>query len=122
MKGLIYSTLVFFMGTLWMNAQTKKPLDHQSFDIWNEIENTQISNDGNWVSYELQPGKGNSNLGLYNGKNGTTVLFERGSEAVFTSDNEYLIFKVVPDADTIAFFEEARNRKGKFTIRHFSGI
>jgi len=111
MKGLIYSTLVFFMGTLWMNAQTKKPLDHQSFDIWNEIENTQISNDGNWVSYELQPGKGNSNLGLYNGKNGTTVLFERGSEAVFTSDNEYLIFKVVPDADTIAFLKKQEIEK-----------
>ncbi len=113
MKGFIYSTLFFFLGTLLLNAQTKKPLDHQSFDIWNEIENTQISNDGNWVSYELQPGKGNSNLGLYNGTNGSTILFERGSDAVFTSDNEYLIFKIVPDEDTIAFLKEQNIEKEK---------
>lgn len=114
MKGFIYSIVFLFMSSFIAKAQTKKPLDHQAFDLWNEIENPQISNDGNWVSYVLQPGKGNSKLGLYNGKSGATVLFERGSDAVFTSDNEYLIFKIAPDADTVDYLKELKIDKEDF--------
>ena len=108
MKSFIYAIMVFFMSNQLLNAQIKKPLDHQAFDIWNEIENPQISDDGNWVTYELQPGKGNSKLGLYNGKSGETVFFERGSDAVFTADNEHLIFKIVPDADSVAYWKDQK--------------
>jgi dipeptidyl aminopeptidase/acylaminoacyl peptidase len=114
MKGFIYSTIVFSMSILFLNAQTKKPLDHQAFDTWNEIENPQISNDGNWVLYVIKPGKGNPRLGLYNGKSGKTVFFERGSEGMFTSDNQYLMVKIIPDADTVAYMKEQKMEKDDF--------
>lgn len=114
MKSFIYSLMVVYMSALLGNAQTKDPLNHQAFDIWNEIENPQISNDGNWVSYVLQPGKGNSSLGLYNGKNGATIVFERASDAIFTADNEYLIFKIVPDGDTLALLKEQKVDKKEY--------
>ena len=49
--------LVFVLAILLIPAsafgQVKRPLDHDAYDIWMEIEDQAISHDGRWVAYRV---------------------------------------------------------------------
>ena len=47
--------IILFLSTYSLVAQnlSKKQLDHADFDIWRTIDQEQISNDGQWVTYSL---------------------------------------------------------------------
>jgi len=103
------SLLTFFCigWVTWVSGQSipKKILDHKELVSWNRIEQSLISNDGKWVSYQLKAEEGDPTLVLWNASNGASIKFERGNKAVFTADNTKLIYLVSPHQDSI------KNRK-----------
>ena len=51
----------------------KKVLDHKDFDIWNRIQNSQISSNGDFIMYSLQRGEEDSFLKIKD-KNANLIL------------------------------------------------
>jgi dipeptidyl aminopeptidase/acylaminoacyl peptidase len=98
-----YLLTLLFLHTfvLAFSQSVKKPLDHSTYDTWNTIRNVQVSNDGNWVSYELRPGQGSATMKLYD-KNGIEKgRFERSKGAGFAWDGDFLAWMISPSFDSL---------------------
>jgi dipeptidyl aminopeptidase/acylaminoacyl peptidase len=79
----------------------KETLDHSTYDIWNTIQNVRITNDGNWVAYQLQPGEGDPTLKLVDKNGDERGSYERSNKAAFSWDSEYLIWRITAPLDTL---------------------
>ena len=97
--------LVLFVGQL--NAQ-KLPLTLQAADEWKSIVNDIISPNGEFVSYEKDPQKGDGLLLLKKINGEVVVNFNRGKGAQFTYGSKYLIFKISPTEDTIRYAKRSK--------------
>ncbi len=99
---------IIFLTVLCTAQNVKKPLDEQAYFNWNSIENSCISNDGKWVSYEINPGFGDGKLALYQVEAKTTQFFERALEPKFDHDLPFLLFKITPPKE---FIDSLRRKK-----------
>ncbi|WP_372753609.1 alpha/beta hydrolase family protein [Labilibaculum sp.] len=89
-----------FLGSL--QAQTNKfPLNHSDYDAWKNLKNQQISDDGEWISYEVNPQKGDGFLYLYEVSTGKLDSVSRGYKAVFSPGSEVVSFSIKAQYDTI---------------------
>lgn len=105
-------TLYFFafLASFAANAQ-KKPLTHDVYDSWKSIENTQISSNGAWASYELNPQDGDGKLLFYGLQKSKIDSIARGKDARFTFDDAFSVFKIVPVKDSVRFAKKAKKKK-----------
>ena len=63
MKPLLLSAIaVAFLAPTALQAQEKRPLDHDVYDSWNSIQGQRISDDGRWVLFTLDPQEGDAEL------------------------------------------------------------
>lgn len=97
--------LLFLLPVLIVTAQTKKPLDHSVYPIWKSLSGQTISNNGQWVSFEINPGRGDGNLNLVNLTSNSKEVYPRGKGLVFSPASKYAAFRVTP------FFEKVRTLK-----------
>ncbi len=98
-KGFFLSSLIVAeaVGTLWAG----KPLGHEDFDAWNSVRNQQISRNGEWAAYLVNPQEGDGVLTLYNTKTGKKIDIPRGYRSQFTPDSRWAVALVkAPFADT----------------------
>ncbi len=79
----------------------KKTLGHEELVTWKRLNNTQISNDGNVVIYQLKGEEGDGVLRVYTAKNEATTIIPRGESAKISVDNRFVIFKIKPQKDTL---------------------
>ena len=93
--------LPLFMNLTKAQSTEKKTLNYDAFTSWNRIVDEAISNNGQWVVYQIKPVKGDSKLGVYNAKTKQTQFFHRGNTPQFSSDNQFLVFQISPFEDTI---------------------
>jgi dipeptidyl aminopeptidase/acylaminoacyl peptidase len=94
-----YALLVifFFYSHLLIHAQqTKIPLDHSVYESWKNLENARISNNGKWVTYEINPQQGDGYLYLVNIKENRIDSVPRGYNPVFSNQSEFLVFRIKP--------------------------
>ena len=99
MKRTIFVLLgICFLVPTSLVAQSgqKIPLDHSVYDSWKDLSNSIISDDGKWVSYEINPQKGDGWLYLKNVVSGDLDSLPRGFNARFTSNSDFLVFKIKP--------------------------
>ena len=54
-----------------VSGLAKKPLDHDSFDSWNNVQISSLSNDGVWAAYAVNPQEGDGTLYFRNTKSGS---------------------------------------------------
>jgi len=83
------------------NSGNKATLDHSVYDKWNTLGKVKISKDGNWTIFEVNPLKGDGKLFLQNLKSGEEVYVERGYDAVFSANSDFIVFKIKPEHETI---------------------
>ncbi len=102
----IFFFLIFSLSFLSTQAQIK-PLDHSAYDGWQSINSSQISNDGKWVVYEIQPQEGDGELIIQSTENTYKKNLPRGYNATITEDSRFVIFKIKP------FFKDTRDAKIK---------
>lgn len=79
----------------------KKVIDHTAYDGWKTLKNEKISNDGNFISYEITPLRGDGFLYIYNVKSGKLDSIPRASNASFSGNSNYVAFKIAPGFDTL---------------------
>lgn len=95
-------TFILILVTNVIVAQShKKPLDHSTYDIWNTIRNVRITNDGKWITYQLEPGEGDATLKLIDRNGDEQGSYSRSKKAAFTWDSEYLVWMISAPLDTI---------------------
>jgi len=96
----LLSFLLFFSSLLF--SQNKKPLDHADVHRWRKIEQQKLSNNGQWAVWAQTPvSEGDATLYLWNAASGATLVFPRSSEAQFSDDSKWLVFKIKPALDTL---------------------
>ena len=99
MKLTVPLFLLFFVYSLSAQKPIKKPLHIEDFADWRTISNSIISNDGDYVAFELNPQKGDGNL-IINQKNRNDTI-PRGDKAKFSPENDFIVFEIEQPEDTI---------------------
>lgn len=99
----LFFIVIFLFFSLSENciAQNKIPLDFTVYDSWKDLDNTLISGNGRWVSFEVNPQKGDGWLFLHNIETGTKDSVARGYGAKFSTGSDFLVFKIKAQEDTI---------------------
>ena len=69
-------------------------MDHHTCEIWNEITNPKISNDGKFIAYEQNPGIGDGSLILYKVEKGTGYVIPRAYNASFNNSSAFMVSKI----------------------------
>ncbi|MBM3405196.1 MAG: S9 family peptidase [Bacteroidetes bacterium] len=98
-------TIAFLLlaAFLKLSAQEihKVPLTPSDFAKWRTIGNPIISNDGNFVSWEANPQRGDGWFYLYDALSGKSDSIPRGYKAAFAASSDYILFQIKPELDTI---------------------
>ncbi len=89
----------------------KKPLTHDDYDGWNFLSRQQISPDGNWISWEVNPQSGDGWLHYLDRRTGTVDSVARGTRVSFSPGSEYMAFRIRPQAAEIRRVK-AENKRG----------
>ena len=113
MKTTGHILLILFCilaGSTEATGQLKKSLDHSDYDSWKSLSNSKISNDGMWVSYEINPQEGDGYLYLYDIKNVQSDSIARGFNATISNQSEFFVYQVKP---TFAETRKAKKDKKK---------
>jgi len=95
------SPLILFVLLLSGVYGQKKVIDHTAYNDWKKNENQQISNNGKYISYEVNPHRGDGQQFIYSIETAKLDSFPRGKEAKFSFDSDYLTFKITPGFDTL---------------------
>lgn len=107
MKKILYLVFVIMLFSISAISQDsngtgyKKILDHSVYEKWNTIGKVKISNDGNWTFFEVNPLKGDGKLILKNLINDKGITVERGYDAVFSANSDFIVFKIKAENETI---------------------
>lgn len=104
-------TVLFFNNLAFSQ---KKALDHTVYTTWKSVKNQQISADGNYVSYEINPHRGDGILYLTQPTSTFEKQFHRGNKAVFSSDENVFMFSIQPGYDTLRNLELDEVKKEKW--------
>ncbi len=101
MKKLLFTLIASSFLTMGIAQTNKRALRHSDYDGWKDIENQIISNDGDWLCYEVNPQRGDGYLYLYQHSTAKLDSFPRGYDAKFTPQSESLVFRIKTQFDTI---------------------
>lgn len=101
-KTIRFSVLIIALSIFTgVFGQNKIPVDHRVYDSWKSIEGQIISNDGNYISYEVNPQEGDGSLYIYNIEENEATTIPRGKGAKFSPNSSFVVFKIVPQFDTL---------------------
>lgn len=103
MNRFIQHLLCFLLTTPLLAQIQKRPLTGADYDRWQSVRFEKISNDGNWIAYQIDPQDGDGRLEVVAGGSNTSTtryVFPRGYMAQFTPDSKFLVMRLkVPVAD-----------------------
>lgn len=111
MKSIL--AICFILASFILFGQ-KKIIDHTVYNDWKKNEAQIVSNNGQYVSYEINPHKGDGFLYVYNLTTEKTDSFPRGKEAKFSFESDYMVFKITPGFDTLRNCELKKVDKKKW--------
>ncbi len=98
---LVALVFVFLMGPV----AAKAPLDHELYTVWNRIEASDLSRDGQWVWWRQAPEQADGELLVRATDGGQVFQVAQGADARFSHDSEYLVLLAHPG------FEAARKAR-----------
>ncbi len=101
-KLLIIKILLLLILTGYSYSQEKDTviskvvLDHSVYEKWNRLENPKIDLSGNYVSYEINPQRGDGFLVNIDLKSNKIDTFYRSYELSYSANSDFIIFKTKP--------------------------
>lgn len=101
-RSLAVALLIVSLGLAGVapaGAQNK-PLTHDAYDRWDEIETQALSDDGEWALYVTAPPKGNAELQIKDLSLDQTYTVPRGEEPQFTESSAFAVFLIDPPYDS----------------------
>ena len=111
MQKIALLTISFLIMLLQAGFAQKKPLTHDVYDDWKDIDAQRISNDGQYVVYEVNPAQGDGALYLHDADQTAPQTFLRGKQPEFAHDSRFLVFKTVPPYDTVRHMKLAEKKE-----------
>ena len=97
MKYLIL--LATALSSSFLFAQ-KKPLTWGQHNEWERVARREISDNGQWMSYQINPLIGDGTLHLHNYSKGLHIEFDRGYKLQFDANNQFAVFMIKPYHDS----------------------
>jgi hypothetical protein len=79
----------------------KKPLDHDSYDIWNRIAGQSITDDGRWVLYGVASEANDPRLMVKQVAGSGSFEIERGEAGEFSEDSRFVVFRIKPGKEAV---------------------
>ena len=113
MKNLFCYLLVFLSLNL---LGQKKILDHPDFDIWNSIQRSNISSNGDYVIYSLVKGEKDSELKIKDYNGNLILKHDRSENNRFTYDSRFVLFKIKALKDSIIEMKRRKVKKNKMPM------
>ena len=113
MKNLFCYLLVFL--SLNLSGQ-KKILDHPDFDIWNSIQRSNISSNGDYVIYSLVKGEKDSELKIKDYNGNLILKHDRSENNRFTYDSKFVLFNIKAWKDSIVEMKRRKVKKNKMPM------
>ena len=104
---LIYCFVFLFAGLV----QGQSVMDESVYSTWNKIKNAKISNNGQWISYELEPGYGDKTVVLYNTVSKQELKYKSASKAKFSYDSDFFAFIIHPENDSLRSLKLKKTKK-----------
>jgi dipeptidyl aminopeptidase/acylaminoacyl peptidase len=108
-SSLLRTSALVLLLPLAAAGQEKPALDHEVYDIWNRIQQQEISADGAWFHYRVAPGWGDATLHVERIDGSSSHLIERGENASLTRDGRFLVFGISPTREALDEAAEDRN-------------
>jgi dipeptidyl aminopeptidase/acylaminoacyl peptidase len=96
--AFVFSWILIHVSVL---AQEKKSLTPGDMPDWKNLKSAKISNNGKWVTYEVNPNVGDGILYVKNPDTGIEKQFDRGYKAKFSPKNNYVVFMIKPHIDSL---------------------
>ncbi len=120
-----FSTLILLVLFVQYSYAQKKPLTHDVYDLWESVDNSTISNNGLYISYEVNPQEGDGRAVIESVDKKVKVTIPRGYGVLFPASGDYAIVKIkAPYAATrdarIKKVPAARMPKDSFAIVQLS--
>ena len=112
----IFLTSFFISSSLWAQSSLRPPKKRLSpavYKQWKRLSRTQATDDGRWISYEINPAKGDGFLYLYNTETGAKDSIARGTAARFSPDGSFIAFLIEPQYDTLRNMKLRKVKKSK---------
>jgi dipeptidyl aminopeptidase/acylaminoacyl peptidase len=111
------SLLIMLVFGFSVFAQTgKRPLTFDDILKWNRITETVISNNGEFIVYKHEPGKGDPVLKISTPKAEEIASINYGTDAQITSDSKFVVFTLKPAQDTIRQLKLKKTKKEDLPI------
>ncbi len=86
---------------LAQNIEERRSLEHDDYDLWNTITGKAISNNGKWIYYSVQPGKGDATLKIREVESAREYSVLRGQRPEFSFDSRFVVYTIEPDPEVI---------------------
>ncbi len=128
-------SILLLCNIAYSQTMIKKPLTHDVYDGWKKTDKPLISDNGKYISYEINPLKGDGWLHLQNPVNNKHDSLYRGQDALFSSGSDIMAFRIVQPEDTLHKLKLAKKKKDelpkdslgiwlleKDTILRFAGL
>ena len=109
MKKSVLFLFIVILFSVVISAQ-KIPLDHDVYDSWKSLSSSSISDDGKWVTYEINPQQGDGWLYICDIQSGRKDSSFCGFRAGISPESKYVVWQVKP---TYGETREAKKKKLK---------
>lgn len=98
-KIILWATLcgLSFYQVQAQQAAAKKPLTHDVYDSWKGIGSSEISNNGKYILFTVNPQEGDGELIIKSHVDNAVQKYNRGTKASFTNDSRFAIFQINPE-------------------------
>ncbi len=107
---VLYTIIFYISITSVLNAQ-KKTMTPEVYELWNKIEDVQLSDQGNWVSYRVTNEKGASVAHIYNTRSGEDFEFERVKSMSLDYDEQFAVMKITAHTDSLKALKRKKVKK-----------
>ncbi len=105
----LFTLPIFLLG----QQVPKRVMDHSVFNEWRFIKNEKISNDGQWVVYDLTIEEHDPELVIRSADQNTEWRFPRGAKGQFSNDSRYVFFTIHPPVDSVKTMRRKKVKKDK---------
>ncbi len=107
-KNLLLPFLLLL--TISVFAQ-KKVLDHTDYELWNTIQNPNISPNGNYVLYQVEKGEKDATLQVKDTKGKLILEHQRVEKAAFTYNSDFVLFTITAWQDSVRAMKSRKTKK-----------
>lgn len=82
-----------------LSSQQKIPMDHSVYENWKDLKNIQLSNNGEYLVYEINPQIGDGKLYIREVKSESEVIIPRAYDAKISFDSRFVVGKLKPQLE-----------------------